>query len=88
MEFVLSRAIQLAMQVASRSATSSRAAWSQTWFPTSRRQVRAISTCRDSSNLAADRFAAGLQPASDLLVSRIAPDRPNSSMLSSSLAAR
>jgi len=36
--------------------------WSQTWFPTYRRQVQAISTCRDcsncrhSSNLFADRF--------------------------------
>jgi len=29
---------------------------SQTWFPTCRRQVRAISTCRDSSNLVADWF--------------------------------
>ena len=29
---------------------------SQTWFPTCRRQVRAISTCRDSSNLVADQF--------------------------------
>jgi len=29
---------------------------SQIWFPTCRRQVRAISTCRDSSNLVADRF--------------------------------
>jgi len=25
--------------------------WSQTWFPTCRRQVKAILTCRDSSNL-------------------------------------
>jgi len=30
--------------------------WSQTWFPTCRRQVRAISTCRDCSNLVADRL--------------------------------
>ena len=30
--------------------------WSQTWFPTWCRQVRAISTCRDRSNLVADRF--------------------------------
>jgi len=30
--------------------------WSQTWFPTSRRQVRAISTYRDTSNLVADWF--------------------------------
>ena len=29
---------------------------SQTWFLTCRRQVRAISTCRHSSNLVADRF--------------------------------
>jgi len=45
MEFGLSSAIQL---------TSRR--WSQTWFPTCRRQVRAISTCRDSSNLVTDWF--------------------------------
>ena len=32
-------------------------------FPTCRRQDRAISTCRDSSNLVADRFEAGLRPA-------------------------
>ena len=31
--------------------------WSQTWFPICRRQVRAISTCRDSSNLSATTFA-------------------------------
>jgi len=43
--------------------------WSQTWFPTCRRQVRAISTSRDSSNLVADRFRpysitlSSLQPA-------------------------
>ena len=30
--------------------------WSQTWFSTCHRQVRAISTCQDSSNLVADRF--------------------------------
>ena len=29
---------------------------SQTWFPTCRRQVRPISTCRDSSNLVVYRF--------------------------------
>jgi len=29
---------------------------SQTWFPTCHRQVRVISTCRDSSILVADRF--------------------------------
>jgi len=32
-------------------------------------QVRAISTCRDSSNLVADRFEAGRRPASSLLAS-------------------
>ena len=36
------------------------ASWSQTWFPTCRRQARAVSTCRRSLNLIADRFAAGL----------------------------
>ena len=46
---------------------------SQTWFPTCRRQVRAVSTCQDRSNLVADRFMsysitlssslAGLRPA-------------------------
>ena len=49
-----------------------------------------MSTCRDSSNLVADRFAAGLGPARelvcDLLASWIAPDRPNSITLCSSLA--
>ena len=39
--------------------------WSQTWFPTCRRQVRAISTCRDSLSLVADRLAAGFRPAFD-----------------------
>ena len=58
--------------------------WSQTWFPTCRRQVRAILTCRDSSNLVADRFRpysitlfcslaglrrAGRRPARDLVAS-------------------
>jgi len=38
----------------------------QTWFPTCCRQVRAISTCRDSSNLVADRFAAGSRAAREL----------------------
>jgi len=55
MEFGLSRTIQLA----SRSLAGLRpacASWSQTWFPTCRRQVRAIWICRDSLNLAADRF--------------------------------
>jgi len=51
--------------------------WSQTWYPTCRRQVRAISTCRDSSNLVADRCRpysialscslAGVRPASKLV---------------------
>ena len=36
------------------------ASWSQTCFPTCRRQVRAISTCRDNWNLVADLFAIGL----------------------------
>jgi len=44
------------------------------------------------SNLVAERFAARLRPAPelvcDLLASRIAPDRPNSITLSSSLAGR
>jgi len=39
-------------------------------------QVRATSTCRDSLNLVVDRFAADLRPDSELLASRIAPDRP------------
>jgi len=43
------------------------ASWSQTWFPTCCRQVRAVSTCRDSSNLVADRFAAGVRPARELV---------------------
>jgi len=59
-------AIQLANQLAS---------CSQTWFLTGRRQVRAISTCPDSSKLV-----------TDLLASRIASDRSNSITLSSSLA--
>jgi len=63
---------------------------SQTWFSTCRRQVRAISTCWDSSNLVTDRFAAGLRPSRELvreLLARwIATDRPNSRTLSSSLA--
>jgi len=40
--------------------------WSQSWFPTCCRQVRAISTCRDNSNLVADQFGAGSRPARDL----------------------
>ena len=40
--------------------------WSQSWFPTCCRQVRAISTCRDNSNLVADQFTAGSRPARDL----------------------
>ena len=39
--------------------------WSQTWFLTCHRQVRAISTCRNSSNLVADRFPAGFRSAFD-----------------------
>ena len=53
-------------QLAGRSVAGPRPAGelqSQTWFPTCYRQVRAISTCRDSSNLVANRFAAGLRPA-------------------------
>jgi len=69
-----------------------RASGSQTWFPTCRRQVRAISTCRDSSNLVTDWFAPGLRPARalvrELLASWIAPDRPNSTTLSILLAGR
>jgi len=38
---------------------------SQTWFQTCRKQVRAILTCGDSSNLVADRLAAGFRPAFD-----------------------
>jgi len=62
------------------------ASWSQTWFSTCRRQVRAILTCRDSSNL----VAAGSQLFCDqlvreLLASWIAPVRPSSTTLSSSL---
>jgi len=53
------------------------ASWSQTWFPTCHRRVRAISTCRDSSNLVADRFAAG-ELVAVLLASRIARHRQNS----------
>ena len=48
------------------------ASWRQTWFPTCRRQVRAISTCRDSSNLVPDRFAAGLRPARELVCDMLA----------------
>ena len=57
-------AIQFASQLASWSATCFRLnsislsrsqTWLQTWFPMCCRQVRAISTCRDSSNLV-DRF--------------------------------
>jgi len=48
--------------------------------------------CRDSSNMVADRFAVGLLPARELvrelLASWIAPDRPISITLSSSLAGR
>jgi len=59
----------------------------QTWFPTCRRQVRAISTCRDSWNLVADRFAAEAgKLVRELLSSWIAPDWPNSITLSTSLA--
>ena len=56
-------AIQLAIQLAS---------WSQTWFPTRRRQVPAISACRDSSNLVADRFAARVRPARELVCDLLA----------------
>jgi len=53
--------------------------WSQTWFPTCHRQVRAISTCRDSSNLVAGRFHYAI-----LLASRSqTSSRPNSITLSS-----
>ena len=45
---------------------------SQTCFPTCRRQIQAILTCRGSSNLVTDRFAAGLQPASELLADLLA----------------
>jgi len=49
-----------------------------------------MSTCRDSSNLVADWVAAGLRPArelvGELLASWIAPDRPNSITISSSLS--
>jgi len=38
--------------------------------------------------MVADRFAADLRPASELLPSWVAPDRPNSITLSSSRAAR
>ena len=31
--------------------SSALASWSQTWFPTCRRQIRAISTCRDISTV-------------------------------------
>ena len=46
--------------------------WSQTWFPTCHRQVRAIWTCRDSSNLVADRF----RPYSTTLSCSLAGRRP------------
>ena len=46
--------------------------WSQTWFPTCRRQVRAILTSRDSSNLVADR----LRPYSITLSCSLAGLRP------------
>jgi len=45
---------------------------SQTWFPTCHRQVRAISTRRDSSNLVADRF----KPYSITLSCSLAGRRP------------
>jgi len=44
---------------------------SQTWFPTWGRQVRAISTCRDRSNLVADRFGLYSITLSCLLVSEL-----------------
>jgi len=50
--------------------------------------TRAIWTCRDSSNLVADRFVAGIWAACELIASWTAPDRPNSITLSSSLAGR
>ena len=34
--------------------------WSQTWCPTCRRQLRAILTCQDSSNLVADHISSNL----------------------------
>jgi len=37
-----------------------------------RRQVRAISTCRDSSNLVADRFTTGLRAARKLVCDLLA----------------
>ena len=69
MEFGLSRTIQLASSSLAGcrpAANRSAASWSQTWLPICRSQVRAILTCRDSSKLVADRFAAGLRPASEL----------------------
>jgi len=45
---------------------------SQTWFPTCRRQVQVISTCRDSWNLVADRF----RPYSIALSCSLAGRRP------------
>ena len=72
MEFGLSGAIQLARR-------------SQTGFwPVADR----FEIARDSLNLVTDQFASGLWPADELLASWIAPDRPNSITLSSSLAGR
>jgi len=51
---------------------SSSQTWSQTWFLTCHRQVRAISTCRDSLNLVADRF----RPYSTTLSCSLAGHRP------------
>jgi len=90
--FTVKAKFHYAIQLASRSQTSlgqipSRYpgrshTWSQAWFSTCRKQVRAISTCRDSSNLVADRFMpysitlvcslAGLRPARDLVADMLA----------------
>jgi len=79
MEFGLSCAIELA----------SSASWSQIWFPTCRRQVRAIEPGRRRlRSWSATSSRSGLQPTSELRASRIARGRPNSITLSSSLAGR
>jgi len=89
MEFGISRTIKLA--------SSSLAGLRPPGFRPVADRFAAISTCRDSSNLVLDRFAAGLRPASQLVcdqlaswsASRIEPDTPNTTTtLSSSLADR
>ena len=77
MEFCLSRTIQLASSsLAGR--RSARELVADLVSDLSQTGSSYLETCRDSSNLVADRFGAGLRPASELLASRKARDRPNS----------